>query len=182
MKLLNLRISVSILLVILLNSATLAFSTSLTSINNNKGSFYSVSAELAKNHTVIVGNNFFSPKEVQINIGDRLFFEWNEDALGHNIAQVESSSKTSYKSGFRSGDPVNGPLIWELPDEFTQTNVTLFYICEPHVIAGMRGKVIVGEGSPEPRKSGGFTVFELFMGLFISYSVIHIIKIKKKKK
>ncbi len=116
-------------------------------------------------------------------IGDTVIFSWVSGANGHNVEQVNDSKKTSYESGFTSGDPQNGPAQWTLPDSYVQDNITLYYICGPHVIShNMRGKIIVGTGS-ENLDDGGANV-GVILGIFIGTGVLAfagIVLLQKRK-
>jgi plastocyanin len=97
------------------------------------------------NHVIEVHNNYFSEPDLRINPGDTVTFVWMEGAAFHNIAQVDSSSDIEYNGGFRSGDPQSAPFSWELPTDYTQAIGIHYYVCEPHIANGMKGKIIVGD-------------------------------------
>ena len=110
---------------------------------------------VAEVHTIyVVDYAFESPDgsaDIQIPIGDTIIFQWNSSDT-HNVAQIENEEDNDrLEDGFYSGEPISGTYNWTLPQEYTNSNITLFYICEPHyTMDSMRGKIIVGEGSPEP--------------------------------
>ncbi len=135
-------------------------------------------------HEINVRNYSFSPAEIQIDIGDIVVFKWEDGSLQHNVEEVSNSKKTSYDSGFRSGDPENGPTQWTLPSTYTQENITLFYICGPHVVShNMRGKIIVGSGSEEIDGGGG--KLGMILAIFLVTGVIifaMIAYLQKQKK
>ena len=117
-------------------------------------------------HEIKVQDNRFVPNELQIDIGDEVVFVWEGDN-GHNVAQVDSRLDATYDEGFRSGDPV---IVgnWTLDSSFTQTNITLYYICEPHVFSNtMRGKIIVGEGSPDEPEEPDLGTLWVLIGIFV---------------
>jgi plastocyanin len=95
---------------------------------------------------------YFEPAVLQVSVGDTVEFVWYNGS--HNIVQVSDAEATLYESGFRSGDPVVGGN-WTLPAEYTATNGTLEYVCEPHVVMDMRGTIIVGSGAAPDNGSGG---------------------------
>jgi plastocyanin len=134
-------------------------------------------------HEIIIQDFAFIPSELHINIGDVVKFKWVDGASGHNVEQVNSSKKTSYESGFRSGDPQNGPAEWTLPDSYVQNNITLYYICGPHVISNnMRGKIIVGTGS-ENIDDGGANI-GVILGIFVGtglFAFAGIVLLQKRK-
>jgi plastocyanin len=131
-----------------------------------------------------IKNFAFVPEVLNIEIGDSVVFTWENAAVGHNVAQVSNSKDTGYISGFKSGAPQNGPASWTLPDSFTQENVTLFYICEPHVLThNMKGKIIVGAGSDEVEAAGAN--LKVILGIFLAagiFSVVAVIILQKKNK
>ena len=105
----------------------------------------------AENHTILVGTEensiVFSPSLLKISPGDNVTFDWTP-GMAHNVASVDDSSSNEYNnSGFRSGDVQEGGE-WKLPSYFTSKEGTLYYVCEPHVGAGMRGQIIV-QSTPE---------------------------------
>ena len=134
-------------------------------------------------HEIIVKNYAFSDSDLQIEVGDIVVFRWEDSALGHNVAQVSNSKETSYNNGFRSGDPENGPFEWILPSSYTQENVTLYYICEPHVFShNMRAKITVGIGSGESEGGGSLgVILAIFIGtgVFIFAAIVYLQKKKK---
>ncbi|MHA2029497.1 MAG: plastocyanin/azurin family copper-binding protein [Candidatus Kariarchaeaceae archaeon] len=134
-------------------------------------------------YEIIIQDFAFIPSELHIDIGDEVVFNWVDGATGHNVEQVNSSKKTSYESGFRSGDPQNGPTQWILPDSYVQDNITLYYICGPHVISNsMRGKIIVGTGS-ENMDEGGANIV-VILGIFVGtglFGFAGIVLMQKRK-
>ena len=100
---------------------------------------------------------YFEPAVLQVAVGDTVVFVWGNGS--HNVAQASDGEAVSYESGFRSGDPQAGGN-WTLPAEYTTVDGTLEYLCEPHVMMGMRGSIIIGSGAaPIPEMSLSFGDF-----------------------
>ncbi len=80
----------------------------------------------------------FQPPDVIINEGDSV--HWTGLSGGfHTVAEVDDAAALSWNGGFHS--PAAASEF-----TFTFTAPGLFhYICEPHVLAGMRGTVTVNE-------------------------------------
>ena len=132
-------------------------------------------------HTIIVQNWQFVPDSLEISIGDTVIFRWTISANGHNVAQVDDSSDTEYNSGFYSGFPQNGPNNWTLNVDTSQ-NITLFYICEPHVVSNsMRGKIIVGSGSPNSDDRTNAIFWGIIISITILLGVGFVILVKKNQ-
>ncbi len=108
----------------------------------------------AENHTILVGTDedayVFSPSVLRILPGDNVTFVWTP-GMDHNVAQSSDSESNFYASGgFRSGDKQDSGE-WVLDSNFTSQDGTLYYVCEPHAVMGMKGTKIVGSGtSPLP--------------------------------
>lgn len=134
-------------------------------------------------HEVTIRNYAFSPSVLQIDVGDIVVFKWEDSALGHNVEQVDNSNEAYYNNGFRSGNPQNGPAEWILPSTYTQENVTLYYICGPHVFShNMRAKIIVGAGSEESEGGGSLgVILAIFLGTGV-FTFVAIVYLQKKKK
>jgi len=120
-------------------------------------------AAVAETQTITVTQSgdgssyYFEPAVLQVAVGDTVVFVWQNGS--HNIAQASDAEAVSYESGFRSGDPQVGGN-WTLPAEYTAADSTLEYLCEPHVMMGMRGSIIVGSGAaPIPEMALSFGDF-----------------------
>jgi plastocyanin/glucose/arabinose dehydrogenase len=82
-----------------------------------------------------VGTSFMPP-DVTIGPGDSV--HWSGLAGGfHNVAETDSAVSVVYNGGFRSAAAAD-----EFTHVFSDPGV-FYYICEPHVGAGMRGTVTV---------------------------------------
>jgi plastocyanin len=96
----------------------------------------------AANHTVMVRNFEFAPKDIVIQKGDTVIWEW------------ETGAHTT-TNGTGGADPNSGTL-WDAP--ITSSNTTFQYTfddagsfpyyCVPHELANMVGSVTVEEGTP----------------------------------
>ena len=122
--------------------------------------FPSVTAEV---YTIYVVDYAFETPDgstdIQVSVGDTIIFQWNSTE-SHNVAQIENEGDDNrLEGGFYSGDPTSGNYSWTLPPEYTNSDISLFYICEPHyTMDSMRGKIIVGGGSPEPEEEQSSTI------------------------
>jgi len=96
----------------------------------------------------------FTPDKLSVSTGDTVVFVWSGSVDFHNVAQVGDADNINYNDGFRSGDPTTDDGYWILPAEATATDGVLYYVCEPHVMMGMRGSITVGDGG-EPVDDGG---------------------------
>lgn len=80
----------------------------------------------------------FDPPDVVITVGDSV--HWTGLGGGfHTVAEADDAGALVWNGGFHSPAAVN---------EYTETFNTLgvfHYICEPHVLAGMRGTITVEE-------------------------------------
>ena len=117
----------------------------------------------AEVHTIYVVDYAFEAPDgstdIEISIGDSIIFQWNSTDT-HNVAQIENEEDEGrLEGGFYSGEPISGTYNWTLPEEHTTSDITLFYICEPHYsMDSMRGKIIVGAGSSEPVDNSSTTI------------------------
>nr|AIE95273.1 hypothetical protein [uncultured marine group II/III euryarchaeote AD1000_61_A07] len=117
----------------------------------------------AEVHTIYVVDYAFETPDgstdIEISIGDTIIFQWNSTDT-HNVAQIENEEDEGrLEGGFYSGEPISGTYNWTLPEEHTTSDITLFYICEPHYsMDSMRGKIIVGAGSSEPVDNSSTTI------------------------
>lgn len=110
----------------------------------------------AQLHPVTVGDNFFNPVDLAIDVGDTV--EWtNASMTEHNVFSCnpdetgcdgESSTET-----FTSGPATT---FWVYSYEFTLPGQNP-YVCQPHAAAGMVGNVTASGGPPPvvPDGSGG---------------------------
>ena len=106
----------------------------------------------AAEHTVSVGNDFFSPANVQIAVGDTVNWVFSE-AGNHNIR-----SRPGQAESFNS-DPgvplaaVFHPAGYRFSHTFTKDAVEVDYLCEIHP-STMKGTVTVGVPAPDTTPPG----------------------------
>lgn len=97
----------------------------------------------------------FVPADVTIHVGDSV--HWSGLLGGfHTVAQVDDGSAMTWNGGFHSPGGAS-----EFTYQFDQTGV-YYYICEPHVLAGMRGTVTV-QGPLPTVSEWGLVVLTLLM-------------------
>ncbi len=100
----------------------------------------------------------FDKTDVSIDVGGTACWIWENESMGHNVAEVDSEDSEERSSGgVYSGEPAT---TVDFRHTFTEDE-TFHYICEPHVAGDMRGKITVGEGTPiqsEERETPGFNM------------------------
>ena len=118
------------------------------------------------------GYKFDNP-DLSINVGQTVCWIWNDESMGHNVAQIENEGdKERLRGGKYSGEMMETEDFRITFDE----DQTFFYICEPHVSMDMVGKVTVGTGimvESEPttvedeteNSTPGFTAIVLAIGV-----------------
>jgi len=88
--------------------------------------------------------------DLSIGVGETVCWIWNDESMGHNVAEIDSMGDTNRKTGGQySGQP-------EVTEDFRITfdqDGTFHYICEPHVSMDMVGVVTVGTGIAPPAPS-----------------------------
>ena len=92
----------------------------------------------------------FDNPDISIAVGETVCWIWNDESMGHNVAEIDSAGDTERKAGGQySGQP-------EVTEDFRITfdqDGTFHYICEPHVSMDMVGVVVVGTGIAPPPPS-----------------------------
>ena len=84
--------------------------------------------------------------KVYIKVGDTVCWIWDDESMGHNVAQVDSETSTmTMTNGIYSGEP---QVTVDFRHTFTEDE-TFYYVCEPHVANNMKGEIIVGAGTVE---------------------------------
>ncbi len=116
------------------------------------------SAATAGSTLVTVGDNFFSPSDVTVNVGDTVM--WAKQTSGfHNVASCTTGSfgcSTTANEPFRSGDLTGATFTFQHTFMAEGSND---YMCEAHFFAGMDGNVLVeGGGRPTPPGVPSLTV------------------------
>ncbi len=86
----------------------------------------------------------FSPSELTITVGQTVCWQWENESMAHNVRQVDGDKSTTYAAnGVSSGAAAT---TVDFRYTFDVDSTTFYYACEPHLAAGMFGKVIVGDG------------------------------------
>ena len=104
----------------------------------------------------LLGNNIFSPREVVIQQGDTVLWDWKGGS--HNVTSGTGSADPQSGVLFRSGNPTTAPFFFSVT--FDDMGVFPYY-CVPHEFADMKGTVTVeaassveGEGSQSTEGQG----------------------------
>lgn len=86
----------------------------------------------------------YSPATLTVSVGDTVCWQWTDSSMAHNVRQVDGEDSTTYtQDGVSSGEAA---VTVDFRYTFTEDDTTFYYACEPHMAAGMYGKVIVGDG------------------------------------
>ena len=86
----------------------------------------------------------YSPSEVSITVGQTVCWQWENESMAHNVREVDGDQSTTYAAnGVSSGTAMT---TLDFRYTFEEDSTTFYYACEPHLAAGMFGKVIVGDG------------------------------------
>ncbi len=86
----------------------------------------------------------FSPAEITISVGQTVCWQWENESMAHNVREVDGDQSTTYTAnGVTSGAAMT---TVDFRYTFDVDSTTFYYACEPHLAAGMYGKVIVGDG------------------------------------
>lgn len=98
----------------------------------------------------------FDPPDVVLTVGDSV--HWTGLSAGfHTVAEVDDAGALGWNGGFHSASAAS---------EFTETFNTpgvFHYICEPHVLAGMRGTITVGEAPIPTVSTWGIAILVLLL-------------------
>ena len=90
----------------------------------------------------------YSPSEVTITVGQTVCWQWENESMAHNVREVDGDQSTTYAAnGVTSGEAMT---TVDFRYTFDVDSTTFYYACEPHLAAGMFGKVIVGDGGVVP--------------------------------
>ena len=99
---------------------------------------------------VSVSGLTFISDDITIEEGDSVMWTGLQNGVGHNVAEVDESdwnaNNNAYNGGFRSG--VAGAVSSFL--ETFNAPGTFYYICQPHIASGMKGKITVNAAPPPP--------------------------------
>ena len=86
----------------------------------------------------------YTPSELTITVGQTVCWQWENESMAHNVRQVDGDQSTTYSAnGISSG---TAATTVDFRYTFGVDSTTFYYACEPHLAAGMFGKVIVGDG------------------------------------
>ena len=86
----------------------------------------------------------YTPSELSITVGQTVCWQWENESMAHNVRQVDGDQSTTYAAnGISSG---TAATTVDFRYTFDVDSTTFYYACEPHLAAGMFGKVIVGDG------------------------------------
>tara|TARA_B110001452_G_scaffold255200_1_gene247384 strand:+ start:6192 stop:7856 length:1665 start_codon:yes stop_codon:yes gene_type:complete len=86
----------------------------------------------------------FNPSVLEINVGQTVCWQWTDATMAHNVKEVDGEkSKVFVDGGITSG---TSQTTVDFRYTFTEDSSTFYYVCEPHILAEMYGKVVVGDG------------------------------------
>jgi uncharacterized surface protein with fasciclin (FAS1) repeats len=86
----------------------------------------------------------FNPSVLEINVGQTVCWQWTDATMAHNVKEVDGDkSKVFVDGGITSG---TSQTTVDFRYTFTEDSSTFYYVCEPHILAEMYGKVVVGDG------------------------------------
>ena len=86
----------------------------------------------------------FNPSTLEITVGQTVCWQWTDSSMTHNVKEVDGDKSTVYVDGGISSGAAATTV--DFRHTFTEDNTTFYYVCEPHIMAEMYGKVIVGDG------------------------------------
>jgi plastocyanin len=134
----------TLLVVCLLSSAT----TPAAEFPDTDGQLIGGETRGAQLHEVTVGNNFFSPANLTIEVGD--FVRWTNLSGFHNIfscnsGQIGCAGQDSTED-FDSGAPTVGPWVYTYQFQLPGQNP---YVCQPHATT-MAGSITVNVAPASP--------------------------------
>ena len=88
----------------------------------------------------------YDDTDLSIDVGQTVCWIWEDESMGHNVAQIEDEGDTSRMLGGK----YSGMAMMSVDYRVTfDENQTFLYICEPHATMDMVGKVVVGTGVME---------------------------------
>ena len=88
----------------------------------------------------------YSPAELTITVGETVCWQWTDATDSHNVAEIANEGDQERKEG----GVYSGAIATTVDFRYTfEEDMTLYYICEPHVSMDMVGKIVVGNGGPE---------------------------------
>lgn len=107
---------------------------------------FAASPALAADTTVQVGDDFFNPQEVQIDVGDTVTWEW-VGAVGNHSVTSRQNQTESFDSDPGNNNPRHLPGSTPFTHTFTKNGATNYY-CKLHPVT-MQGTVTVGTLPPD---------------------------------
>ena len=102
--------------------------------------------------SVVVGNNFFDPGDVQICLGDTVSWEWVGAGPAHTVTAGDGCNPNGAFPGSplqMSGTHVHtfGSIPEECASDDSAGDNTCSYYCTPHCASGMTGIVTIGSAA-----------------------------------
>ena len=86
----------------------------------------------------------FNPSVVEVNVGQTVCWQWTDATMAHNVKEVDGDRSNVFVDGGVSSGTAQTTVDFRYT--FTEDDSTFYYVCEPHILAEMYGKVIVGDG------------------------------------
>ena len=88
----------------------------------------------------------YDTPDLAIEVGQTVCWIWEDESMGHNVAQIENEGDTTRMLGGKYSGMSMTSVDYRVTFDKDQT---FLYICEPHVTMNMVGKVVVGTGVME---------------------------------
>ncbi|RCH77277.1 MAG: hypothetical protein DBX04_00790 [Candidatus Poseidoniales archaeon] len=88
----------------------------------------------------------YDETDLSIDVGQTVCWIWEDESMGHNVAQIEDEGDTSRMLGGKYSGMAMMSVDYRVTFDEDQT---FLYICEPHATMDMVGKVVVGTGVME---------------------------------
>ena len=88
----------------------------------------------------------YDETDLSIDVGQTVCWIWEDESMGHNVAQIENEGDTSRMLGGKYSGMAMMSVDYRVTFDEDQT---FLYICEPHATMDMVGKVVVGTGVME---------------------------------
>ena len=88
----------------------------------------------------------YDDTDLSIDVGQTVCWIWEDESMGHNVAQIENEGDTSRMLGGKYSGMAMMSVDYRVTFDEDQT---FLYICEPHATMDMVGKVVVGTGVME---------------------------------
>ena len=88
----------------------------------------------------------YDETDLSIDVGQTVCWIWEDESMGHNVAQIEDEGDTSRMLGGKYSGMAMMSVDYRVTFDEDQT---FLYICEPHATMDMVGKIVVGTGVME---------------------------------